>query len=119
MAVDRFIIIRNVHLEGKNSLIATKKITSIHFAESQKIKRGQKMKSIVNSSTKTEDIKMKRKFGKVQINDKEVKFQLVGWLFGFYGISTFVGYLMPNPIFMKIILFQTIQFSISMQFKCK
>ena len=22
---------------------------------------------------------------------------LVGWLFGFYGISTFVGYLMPNP----------------------
>ena len=21
---------------------------------------------------------------------------LVGWLFGFYGISTFVGYLMPN-----------------------
>ena len=22
---------------------------------------------------------------------------LVGWLFGFYGISTFVGYSMPNP----------------------
>ena len=22
---------------------------------------------------------------------------LVGWLFGFYGISTLVGYLMPNP----------------------
>ena len=22
---------------------------------------------------------------------------LVGWLFGFYGVSTFVGYLMPNP----------------------
>ena len=21
-----------------------------------------------------------------------------GWLFGFYGISTFVGYLTPNPI---------------------
>ena len=23
----------------------------------------------------------------------------VGWLVGFYGISTFVGYSMPNPIF--------------------
>ena len=23
---------------------------------------------------------------------------LIGWLFGFYGISTFVGYLMPNPV---------------------
>ena len=44
---------------------------------------------------------------------------VVGWLFGFYGISTFVGYLMPNPFFMKIVLFQTIQFSISTQFKCK
>ena len=39
----------------------------------------------------------------------------VGWLFGFYGISTFVGYLTP----MKIVLFQTIQFRISAQFKCK
>ena len=29
--------------------------------------------------------------------------RMVGWLFGFYGISTFVGYLMPNPV-----LFQTI-----------
>ena len=26
---------------------------------------------------------------------------LVGWLFGFYGISTFVGYLMPNPFICK------------------
>ena len=41
----------------------------------------------------------------------------VGWLVGFYGISTFAGYLMPNPF--QIVLFQTIQFSISMQFKCK
>ena len=23
--------------------------------------------------------------------------KLVGWMGGFYGISTFVGYLMPNP----------------------
>ena len=44
--------------------------------------------------------------------------RLVGWLFGFYGISTFVG--LNNQIhFMKIVLFQTIQFSISTQFKCK
>ena len=26
---------------------------------------------------------------------------LVGWLFGFYGISTFVGYLMSNPFLYK------------------
>ena len=62
----------------------------------------------------------------------------VGWLFVFYGISTVVGYLIPNPILYKqLVLFQTIQFSvntvsmsktvpfqaipfsISTQFKCK
>ena len=26
---------------------------------------------------------------------------LVGWLFGFYGISNFKGYLMPNPFLYK------------------
>ena len=26
---------------------------------------------------------------------------LVGWLFGFYGISIFVGYLTPNPFLYK------------------
>ena len=29
---------------------------------------------------------------------------LTSWLFGIYGISTFVGYLTPNPFFMKIVL---------------
>ena len=28
-----------------------------------------------------------------------VQFWMVGWLFGFYGISTFVGYLTPNLFF--------------------
>ena len=41
---------------------------------------------------------------------------MIGWLFGFYGISTFVGYLMPNPFLCK---FQTIQFSMSTQFNCQ
>ena len=37
-------------------------------------------------------------------------------LFGFYGISIFVGYLMPNPFSHKYtVLFQTIQFSMSKQ----
>ena len=44
MAVDRFIIIRNVHLKGKNALIMDKKVISIHIAESQKIKGEQKQK---------------------------------------------------------------------------
>ena len=39
---------------------------------------------------------------------------LVGWL---YGISTFVGYLTPNPFLCKkSALFQTNQFSMSTQF---
>ena len=29
------------------------------------------------------------------------KNRLVGWLFGIYGISTFVGYLMSNPFLYK------------------
>ena len=38
-------------------------------------------------------------------------------LFGFYGISMFVGYLMPNPfLYKETVLFQAIQFSISTQF---
>ena len=31
----------------------------------------------------------------------DLKFPEVGWLFGFYGISTFVGYLMPNLFLYK------------------
>ena len=42
---------------------------------------------------------------------------LFGWLFRFYDISTFVGYLMPDLFLYKwTVLFPTIQFSISMQF---
>ena len=48
------------------------------------------------------------------------KTMLVGWLVGwfdvFYGMSTFVGYLTPNPFLWKSVLFKTIQFSISTQF---
>ena len=34
-------------------------------------------------------------------------------LLGFYNISTFVGYFMPNPLLNKLtVLFQTIQFSV-------
>ena len=39
-------------------------------------------------------------------------------LLGLYGISTFVGYVMPNSfLYKETLLFQTIQFSISTQFK--
>ena len=41
------------------------------------------------------------------------------WLVGFYGISTFVGYLMANPFLCKLsVLFKTIQFNMSTQFNC-
>ena len=45
---------------------------------------------------------------------------LVGWLFRFYGILTFVGHLMPNPfLYKQSVLFQKIQFWISTQFNCR
>ena len=45
---------------------------------------------------------------------------LVGWLVRFYGISTFVGYLMPNPfLYKKSVLFKTIQLSMRTQFNCQ
>ena len=48
MVMNRFIIIKNVHLEGKNALIVVKKVISIWISESQKIKSGAKMKNTVN-----------------------------------------------------------------------
>ena len=43
-----------------------------------------------------------------------------GWLVEFCGISTFVGYLTTNPFLCTYsVLFQTIQFSISIQFNCE
>ena len=33
---------------------------------------------------------------KILLNE-DGKVSLIGWLFWFYGISTFVGYLTPNP----------------------
>ena len=44
----------------------------------------------------------------------------LGWLVGFYGISTSVGYLTPNPFLYEYsVLFQSIQFSRSTQFNCQ
>ena len=49
--------------------------------------------------------------------NRESKIFGFSWSFGFYGISTFVGYLMSNPFLYKwSVLFQTIQFSMSTQF---
>ena len=48
-----------------------------------------------------------------------MKLYLVVWLFGFYVISTFVGYLVANPYLYKLsVLFQTIQISTNTQFNC-
>ena len=32
-----------------------------------------------------------------------IQIDLIGWLVGFFGISTFVDYLMPNPFFIQMI----------------
>ena len=53
------------------------------------------------------------------LEDRKVKSIGLVWFVGFYGISTFVGYLTPNPfLYKQSVLFQTIQFSISTQFYC-
>ena len=41
---------------------------------------------------------------------------LVGWLFGFYGVINLCRLFNTKSIFMQIVLFQTIQFSMSTQF---
>ncbi len=41
-------------------------------------------------------------------------------LFGFYGISTFVGYLTPSPFLCRLlVLLKKIQFRMSTQFNCQ
>ena len=50
----------------------------------------------------------------------EMEAKLLFALFGFYGISTIVDYLMPDPfLYIQTVLFQTIQFHQSTQFKCQ
>ena len=48
---------------------------------------------------------------RVLLEERSVIKFLLGWLiFGFYGISTIVDYLMPNPfLYKQTVLFQTIQ----------
>ena len=58
-------------------------------------------------------------FGAVSQGDLPIIQKFVSWLFGFYSISTFVDYLMPNPFLYKIVPFQTIQYSIGTQFNCQ
>ena len=36
-----------------------------------------------------------------KVDAKTFRFWLVGWSVGFYDISTFAGYLMPNPFLCK------------------
>ena len=43
----------------------------------------------------------KRLRNRGETNHVQLDTWLVGWLVGFYGISTFVGYLMPNPFLYK------------------
>ena len=48
-----------------------------------------------------------------------ITYYVMVWFVGFYGISTFVGYLTPNPFLCKSVLFKTVQLSISTQFSQK
>ena len=41
--------------------------------------------------------KKKRKLVEGKRENQRQKIDYLGWLDGFYGISTFVGYLTPNP----------------------
>ena len=61
---------------------------------------------------------MVKALGTEIVANEFVWFGLV-WFVGFYGISTFVGYLMPNPFLCKSVLFKTIQFCMSTQFNCQ
>ena len=53
----------------------------------------------------------------VCIHERMINPKFMVW---FYGISTTIGYLMPNPfLYLLTVLFQTIQLSISKHFKCQ
>ena len=51
--------------------------------------------SIRKSSKERKDVDLELKFL------KHIEFQGLVWFVGFYGISTFVGYLTPNPFLCK------------------
>ena len=65
--------------------------------------------------------KMHPNFSRTNQEKKQSTYiKLDDWLVGFYGILTFVGYLMPNPFLWKYsVLFQTVQFNMSSQFNCQ
>ena len=47
---------------------------------------------------------MELSFGaKRYISHGVIFLQLVGWLVGFYGLSTLIGYLIPNPVYTYIL----------------
>ena len=71
--MERFIIIRNVHLKEKNNQKGPKH----KHSRKPKNKIGAKRKnSVYSTKTENTEIKMKRKFVKVQMSYIEVEFQL-------------------------------------------
>ena len=72
MAVDRFIMIRNVRLEGKKCFNCDQKGHKHTHSRKPKNKKGAKMKNTINS-TKMENteikIKIKINFAQVQMNN--------------------------------------------------
>ena len=52
---------------------------------------------IYNSSVRTQNVAWKTSQKRLMIETDGERESLVGWLFGFYDISTFVGYLTLNP----------------------
>ena len=59
-------------------------------------------------------------FKKNQIEIFKIICHKTPFLFGFYGISNFFGYLMPNPFLYELtVIFLTIQFSVNTQFNCQ
>ena len=94
------------------------------MADLSDFKRGQTVSARMAgaSVSKTAELfgVVKSTVSKVMTTFEKKGYWLVGRLVGFYGISTFVGYLTPNPFLFKLsVLFQTIQFSMSTQSNCQ
>ena len=68
--------------------------------------------SILNTRKKRMDLSEHFPLTYLILNEGDcAKHWLVGWLYGFYGISTFVDYLTPITIFYKLFYFK--QFSLA------
>ena len=106
---------------GNTLLAIPKKNNDKNQQEKKKLtKTKPKRKEKANVKTSTGVFLLKKQNWYYEEYSENVLKGMTDSLVVFYDISTFVGYLMPNPfLYKQTVLFQTIQFSISTPINCQ